>query len=95
MQINYNKVIDQIINNKAIKATEYRSPKFIVRAVRKLYHKKIRENHNVEIILSIGSPNYSEREFIKKCKEAGEPFPIKNIQLKFYNPKPRVLKNNK
>jgi hypothetical protein len=31
---------------------------------------------------TIGIPNYL-REFIRKCKKAGEPFPVKKIQLKF------------
>jgi hypothetical protein len=36
-------------------------------------------------VFTIGKPNYEEREFIKKCKKAGEPFPVKKIQVKFYN----------
>jgi len=36
------------------------------------------------MVLTIGRPNYAEREFIKLCKKAGEPFPVKKMQLKFY-----------
>ena len=84
--MNYNKVVDSIINNDAvIKATEYRSPKLIIRAVRKTFkvHKRrTRKGQNVEIILTIGKPNYAEREFIKLCNKAKEPFPVKRVQLK-------------
>ncbi len=93
--INYNKVIDAIITNevdKVVKATEYISPKLIVRAVHKGV-KHFRKTDNMEIILTIGKPNYAEREFIKLCQKANEPFPIKKIQLKMFNPKKKnVLK---
>jgi len=35
-------------------------------------------------ILTVGEPAYREREFIKLCKKAGEPFPVRKVQLKFY-----------
>lgn len=35
------------------------------------------------IALSIGIPNYAEREFIKDCVKAGEPFPVRKVQFKF------------
>lgn len=94
--INYNKVIDAIINGQnVIKATEYVSPKLIVRAVRKTYGKKLpRKTDNTEIILTIGRPNYAEREFVKLCQRANEPFPVKKVQIKVYNPKPNKLKNH-
>jgi hypothetical protein len=28
-------------------------------------------------------PYCREKEFIKKCKKVGEPFPVKKIQLKY------------
>lgn len=92
MKINYNKVIEAITSGEVIKATEYISPKFIVRATRKLFGKKIAKQHNIEITLTIGRPNYVEREFIKECQQVSEPFPIKKVQLKMYNPKHNNLK---
>lgn len=88
---NYNNVIGVVLTGEVVKATEYISPKEIIRAVRKRYHNKILKAHNVEITLTIGKPNYAEREFIKECQKAKEPFPIKKIQLKFYNPKKAKL----
>lgn len=85
--MNYNKVIETLISQDAVKATEYISPRSIIRAVRKRYKRgtdkpKIVRNHNIEITLTIGKPNYREREFIKDCLKAKEPFPVKKIQIK-------------
>jgi hypothetical protein len=94
MNNNYNEVCDEIVKGGVIKATKYISPVFIIRAVRKLFGKKITRG-NIEIVLTIGKPNYTEREFIKLCKKANEPFPIKKVQLKFYNPVKNKLKGRK
>ena len=92
--INYNKVVDSIINNNQVKkATEYISPKLIVRAVRttyRAYKVGTRKGDNIEINLTIGKPNYVEREFIELCQKSGEPFPVKKVQLKFPKAKPVV-----
>ncbi len=88
----YNDVVEEILKG-AIKATKYVSPKEIVRAVRttyKIHNRKPRKGENIQITLTIGRPNYVEREFIKLCKEAKEPFPVRYIQLKFYKPKAKL-----
>jgi len=91
--INYNKVIEAVLTGKYTRATQYISPNFIVRAVRKLCGKRIdKRDKSVNIVLTVGKPNYLEREFIKLCHKAKEPFPIKKVQLKLYNPKKNKLK---
>lgn len=35
-------------------------------------------------LVTMGSPNYAERRFIKKCQQAGEPFPVKKVQLQYW-----------
>ena len=77
------KVIDSVMVYK--RATKYLSETFIVRAVRRCYRGKIRKRDNIEILLTIGKSNYAERQFIKLAKKAGEPFPIKKVQIKPYN----------
>jgi hypothetical protein len=53
----------------------YKSTKFIygenltVKATRKRYNKKILKNGSIEIIITIGKPNYEEREALKKAKK--------------------------
>jgi hypothetical protein len=68
------------------KATKYISPNFVVKATRKRFGAKINPDNLsegiCEICLTLGRPNYAEREFIKLCKKAGEKFPVKNIQIK-------------
>jgi len=68
----------------AYKAVKYISPKLTVKATRKRFNGKIdKRNRIAEILFTIGSPNYAEREFIKAALKAKESFPIKRIQTKF------------
>lgn len=76
------KVVDAVIVNHAARATKYVSENMIVRATVRRFRGKICKG-NQEIVLCIGKPNHRERQFIKRCKKAGEPFPIKKIQLQF------------
>lgn len=78
------KVVEQLIESGAHKATAYLSDKFIVNATRRLFkYRTPGKTENVQILLIVGKPNYTQRLFIKQCKKAGEPFPIRKIQLKF------------
>lgn len=93
------KVVYALILNGAFQAIKYVSPKFVVRATRMMTKSPSGKRgfvtgQNVTITLTLGRPNYREREFIKDCKKAGEPFPIKNILLKM-PPSPRAKKNRK
>jgi len=73
-----------ILEGGAIKALKVFDDHTIVRATRKTYQGKIDKRSRITgIIFTIGSPNYQERKFIKDCKKAKEPFPIKKIQIKY------------
>lgn len=74
-------VIEMLLRAKASKATKYLSPNLVVRAVRKCYGNSF-DGSNIEIVLTIGKPNYIERQFVKDCKKTKEPFPVKKIQIK-------------
>lgn len=39
---------------------------------------------SVTVVLTMGKPNYKNRAFIKALQEAGEPFPVKKVQVKTY-----------
>lgn len=81
-------VLESLINDSTKKrAVKYVSSKFIIRGTR---GKFFRSTDNIEITLTIGKPNYLEREFIKLCQKAKEPFPIKKIQLQNF---PKKKKN--
>lgn len=43
-----------------------------------------KRNRQSTYVVTIGKPNYAEREFIKLLKRADEPFPVKKMQLKLY-----------
>lgn len=81
----YDKIIQTLIETNAAQATKFISPKEIIRATRKAYNGRFNQRQ-IEIILTIGKPNYREREFIKDCKKAREIFPIRKIQLKYLKP---------
>lgn len=73
-----------ILEGGAVKATKYFSENLTLKATRRLCKGKIRkQGRTTEILFTIGKPNYAEREFIRKCKKSGEPFPVKKIQIKF------------
>ena len=80
-------VIETLLRNNARRATKYLNLKLVISAARPVYKaagmKWSGQDSRADIILKIGAPNYDERAFIKKCQKAGEPFPVKKIQLKF------------
>jgi hypothetical protein len=48
-----------------------------------------RGNRREEMVVTFGEPDYLTEAFIKRCKKAGEPFPVKKIQFRFYAVKKR------
>lgn len=62
------------------KATKYLDPRVVVKATG--WRKPTRRDRTATVIVTVGVPNYAERHFIKQAKKAGEPFPIKRVQLK-------------
>lgn len=78
----FSRLVQALIVTGAYKATQYLSETEVAKATRRRYGGKLRNKGPLEILFTMGRPNYEEREFIKKCKKAGEPFPVKKIQLK-------------
>jgi hypothetical protein len=76
------KLIQTLIETESHVATKYLSPKHVIRATRKVFNGRIdKRDRRTEIMVTDGEPNYHARQFIKLCKRAGEPFPVRNIQL--------------
>lgn len=69
-----------ILDGDARRATKYIAPNLVVKATRR--HRPNRRARTVEMVVTVGRPNYAEREFIKQAAKAGEPFPIKRMLLK-------------
>lgn len=77
-------VIEVLLRTEAVKAVKYLTPTLVVRAVRKRYDHlgKGFARRKIEVSLTVGVPNYVEKEAIALCVKAGEPFPVKKIRLK-------------
>lgn len=77
-------VIDMLLYEDAWSAKKYVSEKLVISATRKRYGKSgwTKRDTRADITVKIGAPNYLERVFIKQCKRAGVPFPVKRVQLK-------------
>ena len=71
-----------ILVHGAYQATKFINEKLTVKATKKRYKKGV-VHGAIDVVLTIGKPNCTAREFIKKCKWAGEPFPVKKVQVKF------------
>ena len=65
-------VTKEILINGAYKATKYLSDKLTVKATRKLFRGKVSKGKAVDIVLTIGPPNYEERGTIKRAKKTGK-----------------------
>lgn len=80
----YIKYVIEILlqNTNARRATAYESTNYTIKATRQRPYNK--RDKAETFIVTMGRPNYEEREFIKLAKKAGESFPIKKIQLKFW-----------
>ena len=75
-------VCSALIGSGCRSAVKYLDEKTVVRAT---WRRKPSGSHTrEEAVVTFGAPNYLERLFIKKAKKAGEPFPIKKIQLRAY-----------
>jgi hypothetical protein len=79
----FGELVRPIIDLGMVRTTKYISPDFTIKATRRLYNKKIDGRcKRIEILLTLGPPNYVERKFIKSLIKAKEPFPVKKIILK-------------
>ncbi len=76
------KVAESVLEDGVKKATCFLSKDFVVRAVRGLKPDKRSRCHS--FLVTFGKPNFGERQFIKSCIKAGEPIPVRKVQLKFF-----------
>ena len=75
-------VCGALMASDAKTATKYVSANLVVKAT---WRHKPRANHTrEEMVVTVGAPNYLDTKFIKACKLAGEPMPVKKVQLRAY-----------
>lgn len=75
-------VCDILLNGEYRSAIKYVSPRLVVKAT--WQQKPTKRDRGNTILVTIGQPNYLERKFIKLCQKANVPFPVRNVQLKYY-----------
>ncbi len=74
------RVVNALIDQDAKKVTAFLGPLLTVKASRR--GKLDRRARTLDLVVTIGTPNYAERRFIRDCQRAGEPFPVKRLQIK-------------
>lgn len=81
----FGQLMECILEGGARQATKYISERETVKATLRTYKRRMHGPRPKDrtIVVTVGPPNYLERRFIKLAKKAGEPFPIKKIQLKW------------
>jgi hypothetical protein len=76
------KATNALLTDQTVRrATLFVSPQLTVVATRR--HKADRRSRRTEILLTVGTPNHRNREFVKAATKVGEPFPVKKLQLQF------------
>lgn len=78
----YSKLASALLTTTAYQAILYISPKRTIKATRRRFKGKFSKSP-IELTFTDGRPNYLECKFIKACEKAGEPFPVKKVQLRF------------
>lgn len=74
--------VNVVYHDKTIKkAIAFLNPHFVVKATAQNSNARRANERGVTILVTIGKPNYDEREFIASCIKAKEPFPIEKIQV--------------
>jgi len=81
-------LVDEMDEKGIRKAIKFVSPKITVKATLRHYRcyggkTRRRKEENIEMLCTIGRPNYEERKLIRQYIKAGEPFPIKKVKLYF------------
>ena len=67
----FSELARDILVGGAYKVTKYLNDTLTIKATRKRYKEKILRGHAIDIVFTVGKPNYEEREVIKQHKKAG------------------------
>ncbi len=73
-------VVSALIVTRMRRATKFIGPNLVVKLTRQ--RKPNKRDRSETFVLTVGKPNYAEREFIKLCGRAKEPLPLRRVQLR-------------
>ena len=77
------KAVMALVVNPRVRASAcYPHPKLSIVATRR--GRGCCNRGHIEMVVTIGRPNDLGRKFVKDCIKAGEKFPVRKAQLKFY-----------
>jgi hypothetical protein len=74
--------VSDVLGMNLRRATAYISPKLTIKATAQRRYRK--NEKSATLLVTIGSPNFIERRFIKVCQKAGMCFPLKQVQWKHW-----------
>jgi len=74
------KAVEAVLETDAKTATVFMAPNQIIRATRRMY-KRGNSRGPTEVLLTLGKPNYKERNLIKVYKATKQKFPITRVQF--------------
>lgn len=75
-------VSDVLHRSNIRRATAFMSEDQTIKATAQ--RRKDKRARSETVLVTIGSPNFTERRFIRVCKKAGMVFPLRQIQWKFW-----------
>ena len=78
----YNQLMAALADTGARKASKFISATEVVSISRRRYKRTGKFDAHT-YILTIGRPNYAQRRLVAAFKRAGEPFPVRKIQLAY------------
>jgi hypothetical protein len=73
-------LFEEVLYQEAKRATKYVSPRETVKAT--YQGRRDKRLRSQTVVVTLGSPNYRERLFIKKAKRSGKLFPIDGLEVK-------------
>ena len=88
-RISISKAVEAVLLDGVRKAIVYQHPQLVITATRRnTAHGGPSRFNLIEVSLTIGkADSRRKRRFIKDCLAAGEPFPVKKVQLEWFKAK--------
>ena len=76
----FSSVVEVLLRSESRSVTKFLAADCVVRATHT--HRPDKRSRSTSLVVTFGKPNYREREFVKACRVAGEPFPVRKIQMR-------------
>ncbi len=77
----FSQAAEVILEGGAKRVSKYFSSTQVMKATRR--GRRTRRDRTIEILFTIGAPNYAERQFIKRRLRDGGKFPMKGLVIKW------------